>query len=385
MTLRRLILLVLTTALVAAPIAESAAVSDGPLAGAAKKKGKCKKKKGKKGKKGKKCKKKAGGPGAPGGLPGKPVSPTPSGPGDDDPPGSFLLLSSMSLDENPLLAGESTSGEVTINAPAPSGGQPVTLSSAAPSRVSVPDSVHIAAGQTSANFPITTTAGPDDTVTLTSAIDSSVRTANLQIVEKESIHGLALDYQCFPDDNLTNFGASVVTLDVRAPDNVSVDLQSDAPTFLAVPPTVTVPDGQFSGAFSVDTFQMTSTPVTVTATYDGEQATDTATIRDSATSPNPVPSTLGLQPASVVVGDNSTGTVNLDCEAPPGGILVTLASDHPNAHVPASVLVPAGELGVTFPITTDLSGTPGQAHISATAPGLGTPIQATLTLRAIGT
>lgn len=368
-TLKRLILLVLAIGLVAAPIAEAAAFSDAPAAGAAKKKkGKCKKKK---------CKKQKGiGGGAPGGLPGKPVNPD-SGGGDPDP----LLLSSMSLDENPLLAGKSGTGQVTINAPAPAGGQPVTLSSGVPGRASDPDGVHIAAGQTSVNFPITTTAGPDDTVTLTAAIESSVRNAQLQIVEEESLHSLALDYQCYPDDDLTNFGASTVSLDVRAPDNVSVALQSDAPTFLAVPPTVTVPDG----SFSVDTFQMTSTPITVTATYNTEQATDTATIRDSATSPNPVPSTLGLQPASVVVGDSSTGTVNLDCEAPPGGITVTLGSDHPNAQVPVSVVVPEGDLGATFPITTDLAGAPGQAHISATAAGLGTPIQATLTLRAIGT
>jgi hypothetical protein len=340
----------------------------------------------KKKKKKKKCKKKKkkGGGGTPGGLPGKPVSPVPVGPGGGGDPES-LLLSSMSLDENPLLAGEPGSGQVTINAPAPAGGQPVTLSSGIPSRASVPDSVHIAAGQTSTNFPITTTAGPNETVTLTAATPSSIRTANLQIVEKESLLGLELDYQCYPDDNLTNFGASTVSLDVRAPDNVTVDLLSDAPTFLAVPPTVTVPDGSFTGAFSVDTFQMTSSPITVTATYDGGEATDTATIRDSATSPNPVPSTLDLQPVSVVVGDSSTGTVDLDCEAPPGGITVTLGSDHPDAHVPGSVVVPEGELGATFPITTDLSGTPGDAQISATAPGLGTPIEATLTLRAIGT
>jgi trimeric autotransporter adhesin len=380
MTLKRLILLVLAIALVAAPIAESA-VSDAPVAGSAKKKkAKCKKK-GKKGKKGKKCKKKKGTGGGAGGLPGKPVSPTPGDPDDPD----SLLLSGLSLDENPLLAGESGEGQVTIGAPAPAGGQAVTLSSGIPGRAGVPDGVHIAAGQTSANFPITTTAGPNETVTLTAATPSSIRTADLQIVEEESLLGLALDYQCFPDDNLDDFGASTVSLDVKAPDNVSVSLQSDAPTFLAVPPTVIVPDGQFTGAFSVDTFQMTSSPVTVTATYDGEQVTDTATIRDSATSPNPVPSTLGLSPNSVVVGDPSTGTVNLDCEAPPGGIVVTLGSDHPNAHVPVSVVVPEGDLGATFPITTDLSGTPGQAHISATATGLGTPIEATLTLRAIGT
>ena len=40
------------------------------------------------------------------------------------------------------------------------GGQAVTLSSGIPGRAGVPDGVHIAAGQTSATFPITTTAGP---------------------------------------------------------------------------------------------------------------------------------------------------------------------------------------------------------------------------------
>jgi hypothetical protein len=48
--------------------------------------------------------------------------------------------------------------------------------------------------------------------------------------------------------------------------------------------------------------------------------------------------------------------------------------------------VPAGELSATFPITTDLSGTSGEAHITADSPGSTLPFfQATLTLRAIGT
>jgi hypothetical protein len=121
----------------------------------------------------------------------------------------------------------------------------VTLSSGIPSRASVPDSVHIAAGQTLANFPITTTAGPNETVTLTAATPSSIRTADLQIVENESLLGLELDYQCYPDTNLTNFGASVVSLDVRAPDNIADDLSSSDGLFLDVPDTVLIPENSF--------------------------------------------------------------------------------------------------------------------------------------------
>ncbi len=91
---------------------------------------------------------------------------------------------------------------------------------------------------------------------------------------------------------------------------------------------------------------------------------------------------LGLSPNSIVVGNTSTGTVSLDCEAPPGGIVVSLSSDHPGAHVPVSVTVPEGQLSAAFTITSDITATPGPAVISATA---GDTVQATLTLRAIGT
>jgi Ni/Co efflux regulator RcnB len=377
--LKRLLLLALAITLVAAPIAQSAA-DPSPVAGAAKKKGKkCKgkKKKGKAAeaakKKGKKCKKKSGG----GGFPGKPLKPNPPKPPDETQP---LLLSSLTLSENPLLAGTSGTAQVTVNAPAPAGGQVVTLGSGNPSRASVPDSVQIAPGQTFANVPVSTTAGPDDSVTITAATEFSTRNAQLDIVEEESLSSLALDYQCFPDDDLTDFGDNVVSLDVRAPTDVVVGLESEDPFSLAVPSSVTVLEGSFSGSFGVDTLQV-SPPVTVTATYDDDVFTDAASVRNSG-SPTPVAANLGLQPNSVVVGDPSTGTVSLDCEAPAGGITVNLASDHPGAMVPVSVFVPEGELSASFPITTDVATTPGPAVISATA---GNTVQATLTLRAIGT
>ena len=379
--LKRLLLLALAITIVAAPIAESA-TERGPVAGAAKKKKKkkCKgKKKGKAGaakKKGKKCKKGGGSQG----LPGKPLSPQPPNPPDQPDP---LVLGSMSLYENPLLAGTSGTGLVTLGAPAPAGGQAVTLGSGDPSRATVPDAVHVAAGQTSVSFTVDTTAGVDDTVTLTAALGTSTRNVQLELVEEESLNSLNLDYQCFPDDDLVDFGVNVVSLDVRAPDNALVDLDSSDPFSLDVPPTVTIPEGAFTGVFGVDTLQV-SPPVTVTATYDGDVMTDAASVRNSG-SPDPVAASLGLQPNSVEVGDPSTGTVSLECEAPAGGITVDLASSHPGATVPAWVVVPEGDLSVSFPIATNIATTPGPAQISATATSGPPTVQATLTLRAIGT
>jgi hypothetical protein len=122
----------------------------------------------------------------------------------------------------------------------------------------------------------------------------------------------------------------------------------------------------------------------VTATYDGDVMTDAASVRNSG-SPDPVAASLGLQPNSVEVGDPSTGTVSLECEAPAGGITVDLASSHPGATVPAWVVVPEGDLSVSFPIATNIATTPGPAQISATATTGPPTVQATLTLRAIGT
>jgi trimeric autotransporter adhesin len=385
--LKRFLLLALALTIVAAPIAEASA-APGPVAGVAKKKGKkCKGKKKKKGtalsakkKKGKKCKKGAGG--LPG-LPGKPLNPDPPNP---PPPPVTLTLQSMSLEENPVLAGTAGEGQVTLSAPAPTNGKAVTLSSGVPSRASVPDSVHVAAGQTTATFPITTTAGPNDSIVLTAALGTSTRNATLDIVEEESLNSLELAYQCYPGDDLEDVGGNVVSLDVRAPSDIVVDLDSSDPFTIDVPSTVTVLEGAFNGGFNVDTLQMTTTPVTVTATYDDDVFTDEATVRDE-TSPDPVASELALQPDSVVVGDPSTGTVSLDCEAPAGGITVNLSSNNAGASVPASVVVQEGDLSANFPITTDVNATPGTAVIRAwTVPGVPPPdeVQADLTLRAIG-
>ena len=96
-----------------------------------------------------------------------------------------------------------------------------------------------------------------------------------------------------------------------------------------------------------------ATSVTVTATYGS--ATQAATL---AVAPVPVVATLAsvsLNPASVVGGASSTGTVTLSSAAPAGGAVVALASSNMSAAptVPGSVTVAAGAT------TADLRGDDG--------------------------
>jgi Family of unknown function (DUF6519) len=74
---------------------------------------------------------------------------------------------------------------------------------------------------------------------------------------------------------------------------------------------------------------------------------------------------VGLNPTAVITQGASTGTVVLTAPALTGGTSVALASGNTAvAQVPASVVVPAGQTTVTFPITAGT--TPGNVAITAT-------------------
>ncbi len=67
-------------------------------------------------------------------------------------------LSGLSLNPASVTGGSSSTGTVTLNGAAPTGGSTITLSSGDTTVATVPASVTVAAGSTTATFPITTTA-----------------------------------------------------------------------------------------------------------------------------------------------------------------------------------------------------------------------------------
>ena len=265
---------------------------------------------------------------------------------------------------------------VTLDAAAPSGGQQIDLQSDT-ARVTLPSYVVVAPGQTNASFPVNTTLGPPVTATLTGSVGASSQTTQLSVVDTASVSSVKLERQCF---TFGPYSSNRVSLDVPAPDDTVVSLSSDS-AGLTVPSGVTVPSGSASAFFSVNAVS-DSPSVTVTASLGASQATDTASV--SSSDPATHADDLTVDPDTVVPGGGSTGTVTLDCEAPPGGTTVTLSSADPGVTFDstgtqsATVNVPEGHLSADFTISTDGALADGVYDVSATAGGVTVP--ATLTI-----
>jgi len=80
---------------------------------------------------------------------------------------------------------------------------------------------------------------------------------------------------------------------------------------------------------------------------------------------------LAVNPASVVGGNSSTGTVTLSGPAPAGGAQVALSSSNTTvARTPASVTIAAGASSATFTVSTSVVSASTTANISATRDGI---------------
>jgi hypothetical protein len=156
---------------------------------------------------------------------------------------------------------------------------------------------------------------------------------------------------------------------------------SASPITVEMPSTVTVVEGEMSAGFDILTSVTTlngfgrAVLVDVQATYGG--TTPTATL---SVAPPLFLSSLSVAPGSVAGGATATATVALNGVAPAGGALVALTSDSPAAVVPSSVLVPAGQTGVTFGVKTNAVTTPTTATLAAT---YGSSLPATATAKLI--
>src|SRR6188508_1388745 len=175
--IRRITLAALVASLAGGTLAMPASSKTGPVASASK----CKK-----GKKGshKKKKRKCGRPSV-SSIPGQATHSTPTQP---PPPPPTAQVSVIGVTDNPVLAGDSTTGHVTINRTAPTGGQTVTLQSDQPARAAVPANVVVAAV----------------TATLTGSIGAGNVNTQLSVVSDPSVKSVALERQCFTGPSTFN-------------------------------------------------------------------------------------------------------------------------------------------------------------------------------------
>src|SRR6184192_1345376 len=195
-----------------------------------------------------------------------------------------VTLSTVSLNPTTVTGGDSSTGTVTLSGPAPSGGAQVALSSNDTSVATVPSSVTVAAGATSATFTVSTNAVSASTTVAISAIYAGVtKTASLTVnpAPPPTLTSLTLS-----PTSVTGGDSSTgtVTLSGPAPSGgAQVALSSSDTSVTTVPSSVTVADGATSATFTVRTSAVSaSTTVTISATFAGVTKTASLTV-------NPVP------------------------------------------------------------------------------------------------
>ncbi|MFN8219689.1 MAG: S8 family serine peptidase [Fimbriimonadales bacterium] len=253
-------------------------------------------------------------------------------------------LQGVSCNPTKVTGGAASTGTVTLNVPAPTGGATVSLSSDK-AAVNVPASVNVGQGASQATFSITTTAVASTlTATLTASENGVNRTTSL-VVRAPILSSLTLNPQIIAGGMTTTGRAN---LSGPAPaGGLLVTLTESSPS-ISIPASVLIPEGTTFGTFTVDS-------VPVTGPVQAQIVAKLGTVQRAAIT-YLYPTTLDsvtLSPTTVKGGTASTGTVNLTRPAPTGGANVVLVSMNPAvANVPGFVTVGSGQLSKTFSVAT---------------------------------
>jgi hypothetical protein len=257
-----------------------------------------------------------------------------------------LALASLSLNPTQVTGGTISTGTVTLVGPAPAKGLVVTLSSSNTQVATVPASVTIPAGATTATFTVTTNPSANNSsVTISATYNGTIRPA-LLLVRALTLTTLTLS------PTVVTGGTSstgTITLDGAAPTGGAIITLTSSNTQAAtVPASVTIPAGATTATFTVSTTLVSKVAfVLVNGTYKGISRPASLVVQPL------VLTSLTVAPTNLTGGTPSTGTIALNGAAPTGGVVVTLTSNNPQAaKVPASVTIPAGALTATFTITT---------------------------------
>jgi hypothetical protein len=277
----------------------------------------------------------------------------------------------LTVAPNVITGGNSAVGTITLQSNAPAGGQVVTLTSMHPD-VTVPASVTVPAGAISATFSVATKIASRDYSAAIYAEADGAGVGTTVLVKRVTPKSITFAPSSVPGGNAS---VGTVTLSVAAPAGGAVVQLKSTSSFVTVPASVTVAEGQTTATFDIAT---SVTPRTVLANV---QAT-AAGIRVSGvlTVSGVNVTSITLAPNSVLGGASTTGTVNLNTSAPTGGLTVQLYTSTGVAGVPTSVTVLAGQKTATFTVTTVPVSASAQTQIVGKY--LGVAKTATLTVQA---
>src|SRR4029077_20234083 len=180
-------------------------------------------------------------------------------------------LSSLTVNPTTVVGGaQSSTGTVTLSGPALSGGAQVALFSSNSAVASVPSSVTVPAGATSATFTVSTSAvTASTTVTISGSYGGGTRSASLTVTP---VVPILLSLSLNPTSVVGGLESSTgtVTLSGRAPAGGAQVALASSNGAASVPSSVLIPAGATSASFRVSTFVvLVSTSSTISGRYNG--------------------------------------------------------------------------------------------------------------------
>ena len=269
-------------------------------------------------------------------------------------------LQNVTVTGTTIIGGNSTSGTVRLNAPAPSGGVVVNLSTDRPDLITYPGgaTVTVPTGASQANFNIDTNGVDTSQSTKVSTSLLGLTTSADLTVTPASMTRVVLT----PSTVAAGSSATgVVQLNGKAgsPQTINLAIQGNPAGYTITPSTVVIPSGaNQSPTFTISTpFELNDVGRIVTAVrvsggsvIDGP-VTGTLNVQSNAVAG------LTLNPATIESGAKSTATVTLT-SAPQTPAIVKLETGNAGVATPVDangvpiteVVVPAGSTSVTFDV-----------------------------------
>jgi hypothetical protein len=277
-------------------------------------------------------------------------------PGSPAPPPS---LSSLTLSQSSVPAGGTVTGTLRLTSPSPAGGAVVSLQGSMEGQVIVPSSVTVPAGSISATF--TTTPAPEVNAPHWVFIGARYGTFNgaqARILEIDPALGPPTLLAMGPASQDViggNSGRGAVALAIPAPaGGGTVNLSTDNPSVIHVPPSVAIAGGNSTNTFTIGTSPVSglATGGNVFASAGGVTKSIFVNVAPNPNAP-PLLQSVSITPTSVAGGTSATGTVTLSAPAPANGASITLSTSNASAaQVPGVVNVPAGQTSANFSVTT---------------------------------
>jgi len=261
----------------------------------------------------------------------------------------------------PLLGvGRSFNAAVTLANPAGINGVTVTLASSDTTIATVsPASITIPQGGTTATFAVNGIA--TGTVILTVGA-SGFQNATTSLTITNSLISLQSGTVTVAPGQS---GSVAVSLSGLAPTGgITITFSSGNTAVATITPNVFVPQGQQVPAANPQVTGVAIGATVITASATGF-APDTAPVQ--------VTVTASFSPTSLSIPATRTNNITLNISAPapqPNGVTFNLSSDNTNfVTVPATAVIPAGQLSITVPVTGVAQ---GSATVSATSAGITT-------------